>query len=217
MNKQLRWRILTLQVILVLVLGFCAGFAFWASSFVNGMVHDQLVAQKISFPPASEIRAGGALDPAEFPAEIRNYAGQQVDNGDKARVYANDFINIHLSKVANGQTYSQVSAAAQADPKNTALANQANTLFKGETLRGLLLYAWGWSQVGLYALYGAIALTIAAAAVLCTLVFEIVAVPRTATASKPRPIPARPSLPRYDRAPASAGALRHRVRKGEET
>ena len=173
MNKGLRWRIVSLQVIVVLVLGFCAGFAFWGNSFINGMVHDQLAAQKISFPPASEIKAGGALDPAEFPAEIRNYAGQPVDNGDKARVYANDFIGIHLEKVANGKTYSEVSAAAQADPKNTALAGQANTLFKGETLRGLLLYAWGWSQVALYAFYAAIVLTIAALAVFASLVFEL--------------------------------------------
>ncbi len=190
MNKQLRWRIVTLQVILVLVLGFCAGFLFWGSGFVNGMVHDQLVSQKISFPPASQIKAGGALDPAEFPAEIRNYAGQPVDNGDKARVYANDFIAIHLSKVANGQTYSQVSAASQADPKNATLAAQATTLFKGETLRGLLLYAWGWSQVGLYAFFAAIGLTIATIAVFCTLVFELLVAPRPATALKRQPVPA---------------------------
>jgi hypothetical protein len=183
-TKGLRWRIITLQVVLVVVLGFCAGFLYWGSGFVNGMVHDQLAAQKISFPPPSQIKAGGALDPAEFPAEIRNYAGQQVDNGDKARVYANDFIGIHLTKVANGQTYSQVSAASLADPKNTTLANQANTLFRGETLRGLLLNAWGWSQVGLYAFYTAIGLTIAAVVVLFTLVFELLMAWRPAAARR---------------------------------
>jgi hypothetical protein len=189
-TKELRWRIVTLQVVIVLVLGLCTGFLFWGSSFVNGMVQDQLVAQKISFPPPSQIKAGGALDPAEFPAEIRNYAGQQVDNGDKARVYANDFIGIHLTKVANGQTYSQVSAASQADPKNATLSAQANTLFKGETLRALLLYAWGWSQVGLYAFYAAFGLMIATIAVLSTLAFELLAAPRPARLTKPRPIPA---------------------------
>ena len=187
MTRELRWRIVTLQALVVLVLGFCAGIAFWANGFVNGMVHDQLVAQKISFPAASEIKAGGALDPAEFPKEIRDYAGQQIDTGDKARVYANDFIGIHLTKVANGKTYSEVSAAAQADPKNTALAAQANTLFKGETLRGLLLYAWGWSQVGLYALYAAIALTVTTIAVFGALVFELVVAPRPARVKRIAP------------------------------
>jgi hypothetical protein len=189
-TRDLRWRIVTLQVVLLLVLGFCAGFLFWGSNFVNGMVHDELVAQKISFPPASEIKTGGALDPAEFPAEIRNYAGQQLDSGDKARVYANDFIGIHLTKVANGQTYSQVSAAAQADPKNTTLANQANTLFKGETLRGLLLYSYAWSQVAMYAFYTAFGLTIAALVVLGTLLFELLVAPRTARVTRTRPLPA---------------------------
>lgn len=190
MNKGLRWRVVSLQVIVALVLGFCAGFAFWGSGFINGMVHDQLAAQKISFPPASQIKAGGALDPAEFPAEIRNLAGQQVDTGDKARIYANDFIAIHLTKVANGLTYSQVSAQAQANPTNTTYANQANTLFKGETLRGLLLNAYGWSQVALYLFFAAIGLTIAAFAVLATLLFELLVAPRTVKATRPQPIPA---------------------------
>lgn len=190
MTKEIRWRIVTLQVVLIFVLGFSAGFLYWGSNFVNGMVQDQLVAQKISFPPASEIKAGGALDPAEFPAEIRNYAGQQVDNGDKARVYANDFIGIHLTKVANGQTYSQVSAASLANPQDQKLVGQANTLFKGETLRGLLLYAWGWSQVGLYAFYAAIALTAATFVVFCTLIFEVVVALRPAKATRPELIPA---------------------------
>jgi hypothetical protein len=189
-TTQLRWRIVTLQVILVLVLGFCAGFLFWGSSFVTGMVHDQLAAQKIYFPPASQIKTGGALDPAEFPAEIRDQAGQQLTTGEQARIYANDFIGIHLTKVANGQTYAQVSAAAQADPKNTTLAAQKTTLFQGETLRSILLNAYGWSQVGFYAFYAAIGLTIAAVVVLGTLVFELVVAPRPAPARKPQPIPA---------------------------
>ena len=185
MTRELRWRIVTLQVILVLVLGFCAGFLFWGSSFISGMIHDELVAQKIFFPPSSEIRPGGALDPAVYSADIQQYAGQQVDTGDKARVYANDFIAVHLNEVANGQTYSQVSAAAQKDPTNLTLANQANTLFRGETLRGLLLNAYGWSQVGLFAFFAGIGLAIAAIAVLGALVFELVAATRTARAPEP--------------------------------
>jgi len=182
MTRELRWRIVTLHVILILVLALCAGFLFWGSSFINSTVHDQLVAQKIFFPPSSEIRTGGALDPAVFSQEIRNYAGQQVDNGQKAKVYADDFIAVHLNEVANGQTYSQVSAAAQKDPTNTTLANQANTLFRGETLRGLLLNAYGWSQVAFFAFWAGIGLAIAAVVVLGALIFELATAPRTASA-----------------------------------
>jgi len=175
-TKALRWRIIALQVVLVVVLGFCAGFLYWGSSFVNGMVHDQLVAQKIYFPA----KGSSALDPKEFP-DLQQYAGQQVDNGDKAKAYANGFIGRHLEKVAGGKTYSEVSAASLANPQDQKLVAQANTLFKGETLRGLLLYAWGWSQVGMYAFYAAIGLTIATVVSFLALVFELLMAWRPAT------------------------------------
>jgi hypothetical protein len=103
------------------------------------VVRDQLTPQKISFPPAGS--------PAMLPG-IKQYAGQQVVNGGQAKAYANEFINVHLSKIAGGKTYAEVSTAAQADPKNATLAEQKASLFQGETLRGLLLNAWGWSVVG---------------------------------------------------------------------
>lgn len=104
MNSAIRWRIVTLQAILVVILAAASGFLLFEGSFVTSMVHDELASQQISFPPASEIKAGGALDPAEFPAEIRQYAGQPLDNGDKAKAYANDFIGKHLQGVAGGLT-----------------------------------------------------------------------------------------------------------------
>jgi hypothetical protein len=174
MNKAIRWRIITIQAMLVVILSAASGFLFYEGSFVTTMVRDQLVAQTISFPSSSEIKAGGALDPSKFPAEIQNYAGQQVDNGDKARVYANDFINIHLQGVAGGLTYAQVSAQAQADPTNAKLQGQVATLFKGETLRSILLNAYGWWTIGVYTTYAGIGLMIAALGVLGALAFELV-------------------------------------------
>ena len=191
MNKEIRWRIVSLQAMLVVILAAASGFLFYEGNFVTGMVHDQLVAQKISFPGTDQIKAGGALDPAEFPAEIRQYAGQQVDNGDKARVYAQDFIGKHLQGVANGQTYSQVSSAQSAAAKQLAatpttdpnyatlqaqvatLAGQKTTLFQGEMLRGTLLNSWGWWTVGVYTAYAAVGLMIAALVALGALVFEL--------------------------------------------
>jgi hypothetical protein len=103
------------------------------------VVRDQLVPQKIVFPAANS--------PALLPG-IKQYAGQNLVNGDQAKAYANNFINVHLSKIAGGETYAQVSTAALAAPKNAKLAEEKATLFQGETLRGLLLNAWGWSLVG---------------------------------------------------------------------
>ena len=76
--------------------------------------------------------------------------------------YADHFIAVHLSEVAGGKTYAQVSALAQADPTNTTLQAQVNTLFKGETLRGMLLNAYAFWKIGQIALFSAIAAFIAA-------------------------------------------------------
>jgi hypothetical protein len=190
-NKSIRWRIITLQTAMVVVLAAASGFAFFEGSFVTSMIHDELVSQQIAFPGTDQIKTGGALDPAKFSTEIRDYAGQQVDNGDKARVYANDFIGVHLQGVANGQTYAQVSAAAGAasaqlstmskdDPgyaaqqaKVATLNGQKATLFNGEQLRSSLLNAYGWYTIGTYTIYAGIGLMVAALAVLGALVFEL--------------------------------------------
>jgi hypothetical protein len=102
------------------------------------------------------------------------YAGQQLTTGVQAETYADHFIAVHLNEIAGGQTYAQVSAAAQAAPTNTKLAGQVATLFKGSTLRGLLLNSYGWSQIGQYALYAAIGLTVATFAMLVAFIGELV-------------------------------------------
>ena len=178
MSKEIRIRIVALQAVMVLVFGFCAGFLYWGNGFVNGMIHDQLAAQKIYFP-AKDSAAIKAL-PAADASAMNVYAGQQLTTGEQAQVYSEHFIAVHLREVAGGQTYSQVSAQAQANPQNAKLAAQVQTLFRGETLRGLLLNAWGWSQVAMYAFYAAIALTVATVAVFCALVFEVVMATRRA-------------------------------------
>ncbi len=176
MSRDLRWRIIILQTIMVVILAFVAGVAFWAANFTHSYVHDQLAQQKVSFP------AGGtpALNPQEFP-DLQQYAGQAVDTGPKAKAYANGFIGRHLEKVAGGLKYSEVSAQAQANPTDPKLAGQVETLFKGETLRSILLNAWGWWTVGTYALYAGIGLTLAAVAIAAALLFELVVTPRRET------------------------------------
>jgi hypothetical protein len=113
--------------------------ALAGGSYDKQVVHDQLAPQKIFFPAAGS--------PALLPG-VKQYAGQQLLTGEQAKAYANKFINVHLSKIAGGKTYSQVSALAIAAPNNTTLAAEKATLFQGETLRGLLLGAWGWAMIG---------------------------------------------------------------------
>ena len=164
------------EIILTLILGVGAGLLFYGSNFGLDMVHSQLKAQNVSFPE----KGSPGLDPKTYPG-LQQYAGQRVDNGPKAKAYANEFINVHLQEIAGGKTYSEVSAAAQANPSNQKLAGQVDALFKGETLRGLLLYAWGWSVVSTIALYTAIAAAIGFVIMLILTIGDFVADPKLAS------------------------------------
>src|SRR5690348_17430510 len=142
---------------MVLVLAGAAGFAMAMGSFTTGQIHDELTAQGIYFPAADQNKTGGALDPAEFPQEIRDQAGNQVTDGNQARIYANDFIGKHLQGIDGGRSYAQIGTQVSAlqaqqasfsktDPQYAALQAQITTLnaqrdivFKGEMLRGALL------------------------------------------------------------------------------
>src|ERR1700694_2332057 len=124
-NKAIRWRIISLQAMLVVILAAASGFLFFEGSFVTGMVHDQLVAQQIYFPGTDQIKAGGALDPAAFPQEIRDQAGNQVTDGNQARIYAQDFLGKHLQTVAGGLTYASIGTKISA--ANAALAATPKT------------------------------------------------------------------------------------------
>jgi hypothetical protein len=182
---------MVLQAVMVVVLAAGAIFAFSLGTFTTTQIKTELTAQQIYFPAKDQIKTGGALDPAEFPQEIRDQAGNQVVDGNQARIYANDFIGKHLEGVANGDTYASIGpkiSALQAqqanlskdDPQYTALGKQITTmqgqrttLFNGETLRASLLNAYGWWTIGTYTLYAAFGLALAALVVLGAFVFEI--------------------------------------------
>ena len=133
----------------------------WAHNFIGNEVHTQLAAQQIYFPAANS----KAVAAPEFAA-MRQYGGQQLTTGAQAEVYADHFIANHLKAIGGGKTYAQLSAEAIAQPKNTVLAAQVATVFKGETLRGLLLNAYAFGTMGMIAGIAAIAAFIAGAVML---------------------------------------------------
>jgi hypothetical protein len=181
---------------MVVVLAGAAVFAFGMGSFTTNQIREELTAQQVSFPTADQIKAGGALDPAKFSQEIRDQAGNQVTDGNQARIYANDFLAVHLQATAGGLTYStvgtkiselkaQLATTPNTDPayanlqtQITTLTAARETLFKGESLRSMLLNAYGWWTIGTYTTYAAFALMLAALVVLGALVFEFAAARR---------------------------------------
>jgi hypothetical protein len=155
--------------VLTAALFVAGGLLTWGSNFAADYVDDELSSQNISFPPAAALEEEGRND-------LLKFAGEDVNSGSEAEAYAS-FINGHLQNIAGGQTYADLGTpereakgaldAAVEDGADEAtiaelqatydgLSGQRNTLFKGETLRGLLLTAFAWSTVGRIAGYAAL-------------------------------------------------------------
>jgi hypothetical protein len=134
------------------------------ANFAKNYVHDQLGQQQISFKTVDTLTAEEKASPC-----LVKYAGQALTTGKQAECYANDFIGLHLKTVAgsDGKTYAQLGdtqtdlrtkiadATKANDPNLAALQKQLTdvgtareTVFKGETLRGLLLTSFGFSVFG---------------------------------------------------------------------
>ncbi|MBV9098352.1 MAG: hypothetical protein JO079_09865 [Frankiaceae bacterium] len=166
-RKTLDMLLSTGGLVVAAVLIVAGALGLWAQSFVNSNVHDQLAQQKVFFPSVAGITA---QHNAEITKYVTPYAGKQVVTGQQAEVFADHYIKVHLSEVAGGQTYSQVSATfitmKPTDPNYQQVAGQRQTLFQGETLRGLLLNAYAFGKMGEIAGIAAIVSFIAAGAML---------------------------------------------------
>ncbi len=146
-------------VITTAVLLAAGGLLMWGANFSDDYVHRELSSQNVFFPDRAALEGEGRDD-------LVQYAGEQVTTGKQAEAYAS-YIDGHLAGIADGKTYSEiddrgaaeaVTAAeeAGADPAEIAelqatadqLKAQRDTLFKGETLRGLLLSSYAWATIG---------------------------------------------------------------------
>lgn len=145
-------------VLTVMLLVAGAGLMF-GYTFTSSSVHNQLADQKIFFPA----KGSAALAPPAIGKYLDQYAGQQMVNGAQAEAWADHFIAVHLKEIGGGLTYAQLSTKSQADPSNTQLASQVQLVFRGETLRGMLLNAYAFWTLGIVALWAAIASFVLAA------------------------------------------------------
>jgi hypothetical protein len=174
------------------------------ANFANDYVTTQLSEQNITFKTVDTLTAE-----EKKSACLVQYAGQKLTTGKQAECYANDFIGLHVKSVAGGKTYAdlgatqsalqaQVTKAQQTNDPNLAdlqkqlatVTQQRETLFKGETLRGLLLTSYGFSVFGEKA--GQAALVAYLAALLLALLsiagfVHALVVPKTRTFAAPEP------------------------------
>lgn len=173
-------------VLLAVLLLVAGGLLIWAYTFVNNQVTTQLTEQQIVFPAANS--ASIKALPAADAAAMTQYAGQQMTTGAQAETYANHFIAVHLKEIGGGKTYSQLSAESLAQPRNAVLKAQVDTVFQGTTLRGLLLNAYAFWQIGQIALWAAIAAFIGAAIFLALSIVGFLHMRRTPAEAELQPV-----------------------------
>jgi hypothetical protein len=153
--------------VIVVVLVIAGALLTWGHSFVNSNVHNQLAQQEIYFPPKSVWKTATKNNTGEIQARmipyLEQYSGQQLLTGAQAEAYADHFIADHLAVMPYHGIYSQISAAALAHPDNAQLQQLKTTSFMGTTLRGLLLEAYAFSEIGLVMMWGAVAAFVMAA------------------------------------------------------
>jgi hypothetical protein len=185
MSKDLRWRIIALQVVVIVLFTFGAVLGAWAHNFTHDQVSSRLSEQQIVFPAANS--AAITALPVADAAAMEHYAGQTMITGDQAHVYAEHFIRVHLGLIGQGKTYDYFSGKSIAEATTNPILSAADnatalTLFRGDTLRSLLDQAWAFWFIGAIALYACIGLVVAAVAVFLSLLFEVfVASKRQAT------------------------------------
>jgi len=162
-----------------------AGLLNWGATFAQDSVKSQLENQNISFPAAE------AMPPATKD-QLGKWAGMQVTTGEMARDYADLYIWEHMKGAAKGgvgkeATYSEVSgmymgalAGGKARPEEIKkLGDLRQTLFMGNTLRGLLLEAYAFGTLGNIAAIAALASLVGGILLLLLSIAGIVHIRRT--------------------------------------
>jgi len=168
LDKLVSWTGLALAAVLLVA----GGLLTWATTFIGDQVHDQLVMQDITMPE------GEALSslPKEDAKALEEFAGSPLDTGPEAKAFADHYILVHMNASSDGRTYEEVSGEfiqlspeEKATEEGQALGQLRQTLFMGNTLRGLLLYGYAFATIGTIAGIAAI-VSFGAGAVLLVLV-----------------------------------------------
>ncbi|MEX1018288.1 MAG: hypothetical protein WDZ49_01440 [Litorilinea sp.] len=161
-------RVLILWLTLAIAALVLGAFAIGMGIFIRGNIYDELASQQISFPAAENLTDAERAIPG-----VEENAGLPITTGNQAMAYA-EYILLHMTESAEEAGYpgaayatlggpqrelrAEVAAAQEAgDEEALADAQQRldtvtglrNSMLTGSNLRGNLLSAFGWDNVGL--------------------------------------------------------------------
>ncbi|MGO1590677.1 MAG: hypothetical protein ACTHW1_01255 [Ancrocorticia sp.] len=146
------------SVVLILV----GAAAIFGSNFAHSYVTEQLEQENLTMPSEEGVNA---LEDQESQDKLRPYIDEPMTTGNQAEAFANNYIWQHMMASSDGKGYQEVSgefnamAAELSDEEKAtneefqALDGLRDSLFMGDTLRGMLLNAYGWWLVGTIALW----------------------------------------------------------------
>jgi hypothetical protein len=164
-DKFISWTGLAMALVLILA----GSLLLWANAFIGDQVHDQLSMQGITMPEGDAV---SGLPKADADA-LKQYAGSPLDTGPEAKAFADHYILVHMNEASGNRTYEDVSGEyigmsdeQKASEEGQALAGLRQTLFMGNTLRGLLLYGYAFATIGTIAGIAAIVSFVGAAILL---------------------------------------------------
>ncbi|MCC6454853.1 MAG: hypothetical protein IT328_07925 [Caldilineaceae bacterium] len=160
-------RVLILWLTLAIAALLVGGIAVGMGMFIRSNIHQELTSQQISFPAAADLSEHEAAIPG-----MLDYAGLPLSTGNQAKAYS-EYIGLHMSESADEAGYpgaayatlggpqrelrAEVAAAKEANNEEALAEAQAkldtvtalrNTMLTGSNLRGNLLSAYGWDNVG---------------------------------------------------------------------
>jgi len=170
---------------LTVFLFVAAGLLNWGASFAQDSVKSQLENQNIAFPAAETM-------PEATKDQLAKWAGMAVTTGPMAKDFSDLYIWEHMKGAAKAgvgkeATYSEVSGmymgaakSGTATPEEIAkLGDLRQTLFMGNTLRGLLLEAYAFGTLGNIAAIAALASLVGGILLLLLSIAGIVHIRRT--------------------------------------
>jgi hypothetical protein len=161
-------RVLVLWLTLAIAAVVVGGIAVGMGMFVRGNIQEELTSQQINFPAAADLSEHEAAIPG-----MVEYAGEPLTTGNQAKAYS-EYIGLHMSESAEEAGYpgaayatlgapqralrAEVAAAKEANDEEALAEAQAkldavtalrNSMLNGNNLRGNLLSAYGWDNVGM--------------------------------------------------------------------
>lgn len=184
-------RVLILWLTLAIAALVLGGFAIGMGMFIRGNIYDELASQQISFPAEENLTE----QERAIPGIVQN-AGQPIATGNQARVYS-EYILLHMRESAEEAGYPNAAYATLGQPQRqlraeVAAAREAgdeealedaqqrldtvtqlrNSMLTGSNLRGNLLSAYGWDNVGLGIIAAGVFICLLALAFFLLFIFE---------------------------------------------